>query len=342
MPSRSDAARPPRQPRHERPDAPSTTEEHARVPVGVGTAEHAALPVAPRPHPAAEHRPEPPRRQPSPAGLLEMNPTTETVERLWDEGAVTPLEAWQPAEFAEAPRLNTSAFVTAGLIVFAVFALWTAASELIARQDARLEGLHGDTVALADIVESAATGNADERLADIDTYARAVFTRADDLDLGNPDRALAIEAAGTALDLERALGDAFAYRAALEAVMERPALPTAGEPEQASAAAERLVLWTTGVTEVLSAAPELEGFSEHRNVAAEFTTAVEALQTGYLDALRAGDTEAATQALIELDTSVKALEATIEPAVEAVVARAADTAGEIRQAAARMSAVQED
>jgi hypothetical protein len=271
-----------------------------------------------------------------------MNPTTETVEKLWDEGAVTPLEAWQPSEFAEAPRINTSAFVTAGLIVFAVFALWTGASELIARQDARLDGLHEDTVALADMVESASAGDAEERLADIDTYARAVFARAEELDLGNADRALAIEAAGSALDLERALGDTFAYRAALEAVLERPALPTAGEPEQASEAAERLVMWATGLTDVLSAAPALDEFSQHRAAAEEFTETSEAVQTRYLDALRAGDTEAATEALIELDAAVQALDATIEPAVDGAVARADATATEIREAAGSMSVVQED
>jgi len=306
-------------------------------------------PAPARPAPA-----EPPGQPPRPArgptvdrggweGLIEVNPTTETILDMWDSGETTPLDSWEIGEVLDAPPHRHLARWVAGILVAtAVTALWLSISALTARSDARRLDLHQSTVELADLIGSLSVDNAAELVDDIDSAGRRLFSDADELPLGDPDRALAIDAAGQALGSLGDVSDALAYRSAVDAVVGRPPLPGGGDPAQLPAATELLTGWRVALEAVLAEVPATTAFETHRATVDAYLSTIDDTQATYLDAVRVSDPTVATSALVDLDQAVRGMIESLPNAAAGAVSALAVTGDVVTGIAQRMSVATSD
>jgi hypothetical protein len=249
----------------------------------------------------------------------DLNPTGEFVVQLWDQtGEAPPLEDWTPADpLSTVPERDPIRFVSLGLIaaaagavVFAIALLFGAAgsdSEFLAAQSQTL---------VAATTEFDVSATAPDFSA-MDSAARDVLSAADALDVGDPDRAVAIDAAGRVLDVERTLSDALSYETGFVVFVGRPELPTDVREDELSEVSADFTSWVTDFMKVLDSVPEERAFAEHASVIESFRSQIGDLQATYLDALRAGDSAIAVEQLALVDEAVGQLQRSLAAGVTA-------------------------
>jgi hypothetical protein len=138
---------------------------------------------------------------------------------------------------------------------------------------------------------------------------------AERLAVGDPDRAVAIDAAGRVLDVERQLSEAVSYQTGFVIFVGRPTLPGSAANSELSEVSAEFTSWVSDFTKVLASAPSDRAFAEHRSAIDAFTSSVPAIQASYLDSLRAGNDEMATDQLAALDTQVNGLQASMAASI---------------------------
>ncbi|MGF1665449.1 MAG: hypothetical protein ACFCVC_04170 [Acidimicrobiia bacterium] len=198
----------------------------------------------------------------------------------------------------------------AGAVVFAVALLFGAAgsdTELLATQSETLVSAVGGF----DVSASAPDFSV------MDSAARDVLSAADALDVGDPDRAIAIDAAGRVLDVERTLSDALSYETGFVVFVGRPELPTDADENQLSDLSGAFTSWVTDFGRVLDSVPHDRAFADHATEIESFQSGIGDLQATYLDALRAGDAAAAVDQLALIDGGVGQLQRSMAAGVTA-------------------------
>jgi len=244
-------------------------------------------------------------------------PTGELVQDIWDSTELNApsLADWAPQAFAE-KHLRPRRFrwpMVALLIVLALSvaagAWWlyrepgkSAASALDqVRVDAEdLSVTIGQVLPLVDDLDA-------ERLPEVNRdasvyfamgeQARAMFAASADLPAADDtDRTAAVDAAGLIIDASRRLMDATAYRTALEPALTLPLLETDPELTDLATATEAFTEWRVGF-ESMVASLQI-GVADRTSAALDLIGSdLEAVQIGYLDALRTGNRTMAVEVL---------------------------------------------
>jgi hypothetical protein len=252
-----------------------------------------------------------------PAFADDLNPTGELVVHLWEETAdAPPLEGWMSADpLSSVPERNPIRFVSLGLIGAAAAAVVLAIGLLFGSIGSDSETLSSEAEALAAAITAFDVAAVTPDFSAMDTAARRVLNAADALEVGDPDRAVAIDAAGRVLDVERTLSDALSYETGFVVFVGRPALPNDAREDELSDVSGEFTSWVTDFRRVLDSAPAERAFADHSSAIATFEAGIGQVQAAYLDALRAGDDVAAVEQLAIVDEMVGELQRSMAAAV---------------------------
>ncbi len=249
----------------------------------------------------------------------DLNPTGEFVVRLWDEtGDAPPLEGWASTDpLASVPERNPVRFVSLGLIGVAAGAIIFALSLLFGAAGSASEVLASDARTLAEAIAEFDVSAATPDFSVMDAAARNVLTAADALEVGDPERAIAIDAAGRVLDVERTLSDAFSYETGFVVFVGRPEFSTESAESELSEVSAEFTSWVTEFGRVLESAPADRAFADHTEAVASFQAGIGGLQASYMDALRASDNASAVEQLAAVDALVGELQRSMAAGVTA-------------------------
>lgn len=249
----------------------------------------------------------------------DLNPTGEYVVNLWDTTeSGPPLEGWLSADpLSSVPERNPVRWFSMALLGAALAALILAVSMIFGQNGSNADALSADAEVLRAAVVAFDPTSPDPDFAAMDGAARSVLSTAERLEVGDPQRAVAIDAAGRLLEAERALGEALAYQTGFVVFVGRPALPVAATEAELSDISAAYTSWVNELTGVLASTPSDRAFTEHRALVEAFESGVVERQASYLDALRAGDNATATSELQMLDDQVSELGLTLSSAVTA-------------------------
>ncbi|GIU92521.1 MAG: hypothetical protein KatS3mg011_1427 [Acidimicrobiia bacterium] len=148
--------------------------------------------------------------------------------------------------------------------------------------------------------------------AQYDEASRELFETASRLDPNQPRtgsvRALALETAQQALEIEQVVGDALTYRSALVALLQPPDLPADANSRDVPQVVADVTDWVGRFRSTVDAMPGSPLLDTHRRLMAETATWLESWQTGYADALREGDAGSARFHIDLLERRLRAVE----------------------------------
>lgn len=237
------------------------------------------------------------------------------VIQLWDD---TPdaedAEDWGSGEALEPmPDRSIARLVSMVLMASALVAMVTAVSYILGSGASPHEELITSADELATELDTFDATTVSPDFGGIDRAARRVLATAQELEVGDAGRAIAIDAAGRILDAERSLSEAIAYRTGFIAFIGRPALPTS--TDELDDVTSEYTSWLSSVSGVLEPVPDHGAFDAHRDLVARFSERSPRLQARYLDALRANDASAAAQALSDLDGLMTRLDTSLTDAM---------------------------
>jgi hypothetical protein len=263
------------------------------------------------------------------------------VVRLWDEtGDAPPLEGWVSSDpLASVPERNPIRFVSLGLIGVAAGAIVFALSLLFGAADSASDALASKAETMAAAIAEFDVSAATPDFSVMDAAAREVLTAADALEVGDPERAVAIDAAGRVLDVERTLSDAFSYETGFVVFVGRPELPTVVVDSDLSDVSAEFTSWVTDFGRVLESAPADRAFADHAAAVASFQAGIGGLQAAYMDALRSSDSEAAAEQLATVDALVSELQRTMAAGVTATERASRSTLEEVTGMLSRLTDV---
>lgn len=247
---------------------------------------------------------------------MDLNPTGEMVLQLWDSKSDPDdnvFDDWQVADaLSGMPERGGPRIASAALLILGLVAVIVSVSLIFSTRGSDREALVASSQTLAtSLSDFDATSQSD--FAGLDRAARDVLDAAQKLDVGDPGRALAIDAATRVLDGERALSEALGYQTRFTVFMGRPALPTA--TDNVGDVSATYTAWSTDLLQAIEPVPNQAAFDAHQTTVADFTDKAQGIQVRYLDALRAGDAKAATNALTAIDNLVNELETSVSTAI---------------------------
>lgn len=249
----------------------------------------------------------------------ELNPTGDVVVTLWD--TIPPgedLADWTPERpLSSLPERNPIRWLSAALVVLAVAALLGAIALMVNQGRSAREALSADAASLAEAVSRFDATSPSPDFAAIDAPARALLTAAERLDVGDAQRAVAIDASTRVLEGERELAEALSYQTGFSVFVGRPDLPTSVDEAGLSDVSAAFTSWTSDLDGVLQSAPSDPAFATHRENVSAFGQAMMEVQSAYLDALRSGDAAEAAQHLATVDSLVGDLDASLGAAINA-------------------------
>jgi hypothetical protein len=244
-------------------------------------------------------------------------PTGELVQDIWDSTELNApsLADWAPQAFAE-KHMRARRFrwpMVALLIVLAVSvagAAWwlyrepgNSAATALDQVRVEAEGLSATIAQVLPLVDDLDADRLPEANRDASVFfemgeqARAMFAASADLPAADAiDRTAAAEAAGLIIDASRRLMDATAYRTALEPALTLPLLETDPELTDLTTATDAFTEWRVGFESMVASLPL--DVADQAAAALELVgSELEAIQIGYLDALRTGNRTMAVEAL---------------------------------------------
>jgi hypothetical protein len=300
-------------------EALSATQKPALPPADIRAAAHRS--AAPPTTPPRTARPVVQQasasRPPQQLSDADLNPTGEYVLNLWDGSEnAAPIEDWAPENpLVSMPERNPVGWLSILLVLLAAGAVIAAIALVMGNGDSDAEALSADAAALRSAMSEFDIAQSTPSFAEPDMAARAVLVSAERLDVGDPQRAVAIDAATRLLESQRTLSEALSYETGFFVFVGRPSLPTEAAESELSDVSAQFTSWVSDLNSVLLSAPDDRAFSAHREAVARFDVEIRDLQARYLDALRAGDADEATQMLDESDLLVGELEATLNAAV---------------------------
>jgi hypothetical protein len=268
--------------------------------------------------------------------------TGELVTDIWNSTELNApsLVDWAPQSFAD-KHLERRRFrwpmialvaVLAAAVAGAAFWLYrgsgeaaaTASSQVRSEAEA-LSTVFGQVLPLVDDLDADRLPEANQDASvffEMGERARAMFAASAGLPAeDSTHRAAAAEAAGLAIDASRQLMDATAYRTALEPALALPLLETDPDLTDLPTATEAFTEWRAGFESVRASLPT--GVAAQTSAALdEISSNLEAIQTGYLDALRTDNRTAAVETLGNL-------RADLLSARQAMLADVADISGAV-------------
>lgn len=157
-----------------------------------------------------------------------------------------------------------------------------------------------------------------------DEAARALFARSADLpETEIATRSAAADAAGLAAEASRSLGDAAAFRTALEPVLIVPAFETDPDLIDLTTATAEFGTWWAQMDRVGAALPQgvsAETITSFDSIRNEFET----VQGAYIDALRLGDGATAAEILTHLQAELDGVRAELTAAMDSIASTATD------------------
>ena len=254
-------------------------------------------------------------------------PTGELVRDIWDSTELNApsLADWAPQAFAD-KHLRARRFrwpMVAMLIVVATTiaagAWWlyrepansaSSALDQVRVGAAELSATIDQVLPLVDDLDAERLPEANRDASvyfDMGEQARALFAASADLPPADAtDRTAATDAAGLIIDASRRLMDATAYRTALEPALTLPLLETDPELTDLATATEAFTEWRVGF-ESMIASLQL-GVAVQTSAALDLAASdLEAVQIGYLDALRTGNRTMAVEVLGNLRADLLAV-----------------------------------
>lgn len=114
-----------------------------------------------------------------------------------------------------------------------------------------------------------------------------------------------------ATDVQDALSDAITYRSLLASSFLLPSLPTAADEAMLAGLGEQIANSVASTRAAVRQFPIGPSFDIHRNSALALVNRLETWQASYLDALRLGDIDAATELISEITTRISTLRSTV-------------------------------
>lgn len=272
----------------------------------------------------------------------DLNPTGEFVLQLWDTTEdAPPLEGWQSDDpLAAMPERDPKRWVSFGLIGAAGFAVVMAIGLVLGQVGSATDALISRSQALLTEVSAFDASSQDPDFAALDMAAREVLAAAEQLETGDPQRALAIDAAGEALGVQRALGEALSYQTGFVVFAGRPSLPVAATEAEISEVSVTFTAWATELTNVLASAPSGRAFTEHTELIDAFELRLPEHQAGYFDALRSGSPQGARSRLDAIDADVAELERTLAASMTATQLSSMATLDEVADMLGRIAGLE--
>ncbi len=253
-----------------------------------------------------------------------VEPTGDLIKDIW---ATTELHApslvdWQPQNVSSAKlgRRNFRWPVVLG-VTFAILAVAALGYWFYQRPDSVAAAARGDVndraLALAealDATEPVTDGLDDERLPeaaiessasfDMSEAAREMFAASGELPSSDTEgRAAATDGAALAIDASRQLGDAIAYRTALEPLLTLPLLETNPALTDLTVATAAFTEWRAGFEATHAGLPDVI-MGQTSAILDEIVQGLDATQTAYLDAMREGDRAGAVETIGELKAAL--------------------------------------
>ena len=98
----------------------------------------------------------------------------------------------------------------------------------------------------------------------------------------------------------------------------RPAYPLTANDTDLGDVAEMTAVWVSRFIATSSSLPDVNALAGHREEIEALAARLPAWQSAYLDALRAGDVDAAGATVGDLDQTILALEADLNDALESI------------------------
>ncbi|MGI9649385.1 MAG: hypothetical protein ACR2OI_12795 [Acidimicrobiia bacterium] len=120
-----------------------------------------------------------------------------------------------------------------------------------------------------------------------------------------------VDGAVLVTDAQDALSDAIKYRSLLDSAFLLPALPIVADEVTLAGLGEQLANSVAASRAAVRQLPIGPSFDTHRNGALGLVNRLETWQASYLDALRLGDIDAATELKIEINTRINNLRASV-------------------------------
>ena len=261
------------------------------------------------------------------------------------EAGPDPIAGWAPSDASRLQgsniRWGLMAFLALVIAGLAFGGVW-----LYQRPGLQRQAVFSDLNAQAERVEmalpgleainAALTAPAVERvtapLTAVETEARSLFQISGSLpQTESVSRGLAADVASTALDASRLLGEAIAYRQAVLPILAQPELETDPTLIELDEAARAFGAWQLRVDDVRTALPS--------GVLAEVTEQLDVLSgdlpgllSGYIDALREDDAEAAGAVIREIGGRLGDVESRLMSALAGVQERVSDRLEDTRDA----------
>ncbi len=243
------------------------------------------------------------------------------------------ITGWRPHVIARSKlgRGRVSSFTIVGLtlsliiLVALVASLLQAPAATTARQTSELSesatNLAASLSRLDSVIADPAGGVAESSalLLNVDRAARELFDLAAGMPDDNANRQAAIGAAQSALALRTALGDALNYRVVLEPLWQSPGLEGVSDSTMAAA---RIAEWQVGLADVVAGLPTSPDLADHVEQVRGFIASVETWRIRYLDALTAGNQEAAVAAAADLEGQMAILAQSGEDALTQILVTA--------------------
>jgi len=304
-------------------ELPEATE--SRPSAGVTTLEHPRLVAPSVPHVLA--------------------PTNDLIDQMWTANReVDEIEGWTLQELNTegsviARRVFIGTVLTVGVALL-VASAWFLAGRGDATVEATLAEIEDTSNALSEtlsqtdpVIADLATGNPTDREAAaaastaIDAAARTLFGHASNLpttDEWADLRSTTVSLSDRSIATARLLSRTTSYVATIDVMLNRPDYPLAAGDTAIGDVAEMTAVWVSRFIATSSSLPEINALDDHRQEIGALAARLPEWQSAYLDALRAGDVEAAGATVGDLERTIIALEADLNEGVRAIAAELAD------------------
>jgi hypothetical protein len=177
------------------------------------------------------------------------------------------------------------------------------------------------TGALGDRESAAAASTA------LDAAARTLFGHASNLpttDEWADLRSTTVSLSDRSIAMARLLSRTTSYVATIDVMFNRPAYPLTAEDTELGDVAEMTAVWVSRFIATSSSLPEVNALDAHRGEIDALAARLPEWQSTYLDALRAGDVEAAGATVGDLEATILTLEADLSEAMESIAAELVD------------------
>lgn len=282
-----------------------------------------------------------PRVAARPASTHVLAPTNDLIDQMWsaseEAGAI---DGWTIATFDTDGRVFARR-VFIGTVVSIALALFVASTWFVAgRGDASLnatlagideasESLVASLDAAEPVIADLEDGRLDDREAaagvstTLDAAARTLFSQGASLppaDEWSQLRSETVSVSDRSIATARLLSRTTAYVATIEVMINRPNYPLTVNDADLGEVAEMTATWVSRFIATSSSLPSINALEPHRSGIVDLAGRLPQWQSRYLDALRAGDVNAAGDVVGELETSIALLETDLDEAVAEVAA----------------------